>query len=73
VDAKVSVRVNAAELRRQLNRRGLTAAELAAASHVSPATVSHAMNDRSISPGSLRKISETLKGIPECGGGLLTE
>jgi transcriptional regulator with XRE-family HTH domain len=69
----MSVKVKGAELRRKLNRRGLTGADLAEAGGMATATVSHALNDRPISPRSYRKIVETLATFPECGDGLLEE
>jgi hypothetical protein len=62
--AELGVRVNGAELRRQLDRRCLSAADLAALSHLAPATISHALNDRAISPSSLRAIAGALETAP---------
>jgi predicted transcriptional regulator len=72
-DANMSIRMNGAELSRQLNRRGITQADLAEVSGVVPATVSRAINGHPISPRSYRKISEALERVPECGRGLLEE
>lgn len=69
----MAVRLNVAELRLQLARRGLAAADLAALSHLSPATISHALNDRPISPRSLRAIAGALEAAPVCAEQLLAQ
>jgi hypothetical protein len=51
----------------------LTAADLAALSHLSPATISHALNDRLISPMSLRAIAGALNQTPACVEELLAQ
>jgi transcriptional regulator with XRE-family HTH domain len=60
------VKVNPRELRRQISRRGLTAAELAALSHLSPATVRKTLCGRPISPRSLRVIVAAFEESPAC-------
>ena len=65
------VKLNPRELRRQIGRRGLTAAELAALSHLSPATVRKALGGRPISPRSLRAIATALEESPACSDELV--
>ena len=62
----MGVRVNAEELRRQLGRRGLTGSDLAARSGLSPATISHVLGGRSISPRTLLAIAIALEEAPSC-------
>jgi hypothetical protein len=54
------VEVDATELRREMQCRGLTGAELARRAKVSPATISHALNGRRIHPSKLRAIRAAL-------------
>lgn len=54
------VRVRAAELRHQMQQRGLTGAELARRARVAEATISHALNGRRIHPAKLRAIAGAL-------------
>jgi transcriptional regulator with XRE-family HTH domain len=65
------VKLNPRELRRQMGRRGLTAAELAALGHLSPATVRKALCGRPISPRSLRAIATALEESPACPDGFV--
>lgn len=67
----MGVVIHAPELRRQLARRGLTGADLAALSRLSEATVSHALSGRPISPRSLRAIAIALDEAPACASELL--
>jgi transcriptional regulator with XRE-family HTH domain len=51
-------------LRREMARRGLTGAELAAIAGVSAATVSHAQTGRMIDHGTIRKLGRALTVTP---------
>jgi transcriptional regulator with XRE-family HTH domain len=67
----MGVVVNARELRKQMAARGLTSADLAELSRLSPPTVSHALHGRPISPRSMRAIARALDEAPACAGDLL--
>ena len=60
----MGVVINARELRRQLAIRGLTAVELADLSRLSPATISHSLAGRPVSPRTLRAIVRALDEAP---------
>ena len=55
-------------LRREMARRGLTGAELAAIAGVSAATVSHAQTGRMIDHGTIRKLGRALTLTPVIPG-----
>ena len=67
----MGVTIDAQRLRRELARRGLTSVELAAMSHVSAATLSHALSGRAVSPRTLRAIASALQQVPVCADELL--
>jgi transcriptional regulator with XRE-family HTH domain len=54
------VAINTAQLKRQMELRGLSGADLARQAKVAEATVSRALNGRRIQPGTLRAIAEAL-------------
>lgn len=56
----MGLKVNGDELRRQLEIRGLLARDLAELAGLSPASVSHALAGRSISPRTFRAITRAL-------------
>lgn len=55
-------------LRREMARRGLTGAELAAIAGVSAATVSHAQTGRMVDHGTMRKLARALTLTPVMPG-----
>lgn len=55
---------NGAALRRQMQLRGLTAAELAGLAELSPATVSNALAGRGLHPHTYRALAEALTKAP---------
>jgi len=66
---QVGVRLNVSRLRHEMACRGLTGSELAAAAGISTATMSAAMQGRSVSPRTLRKIALALSRTPCVPGG----
>jgi transcriptional regulator with XRE-family HTH domain len=60
----MTVVVNAAQLRRQMARRGLSATELARAAKLSPPTISAALAGRPISATSFSLIGKALMRLP---------
>lgn len=60
----MSVVVDAAQLRRHMARRGLSATELARAAKLSPPTISAALAGRPISATSFSLIGKALMRIP---------
>lgn len=53
----MGVRVNPSRIRFEMARRGLSGNELARLAHVSPATVSMAVNGREVAAGTLAKLA----------------
>jgi transcriptional regulator with XRE-family HTH domain len=64
----MSVTIDADALRRELARRGLTAADFARLSRVSPATLSHALCGRSLSVSTVRCFARALTSAPVLDG-----
>ena len=62
------MRLNVARLRREMACRGLNGAGLAAAAGISTATMSAALQGRSVSVGTLRKIVAALARTPSVPG-----
>ena len=62
------VRLNVSRLRREMAYRGLNGAEVAALAGISTATMSAAMQGRSVSPRTLRKIAAALARAPVVPG-----
>lgn len=60
--------IDADALRRELGRRGMTQAQLAAVAGLSEATVSHAMVGRRIAWTTIRKMARALTAIPTLPG-----
>jgi transcriptional regulator with XRE-family HTH domain len=60
--------VNVDRLRREMLLRGWDGVDLAFHAGVSPATVSHAINGRAVSPTTLRKLAKALVGAPVVAG-----
>jgi transcriptional regulator with XRE-family HTH domain len=58
------VAIDAAGLRRECGRRGLTGAQLAVLSDLTPATISHVLNGRMASYTTVRKLSRVLATTP---------
>jgi plasmid maintenance system antidote protein VapI len=54
------IAIDGTKLLAQMNRRGLSAAQLAKAAHVSPGTISGLMGGRTITPRTARRISAVL-------------
>jgi DNA-binding Xre family transcriptional regulator len=65
---QVGVRLNVSRLRHEMACRGLSGSELAAAAGISTATMSAAMQRRSVSVRTLRKIAAALARIPSVPG-----
>ncbi len=65
----MGVRLNPVRLRHELAVRGLQSVDIARLTGLSAATVSAAMQGRSISPRTLRKIAFTLAREPILPGG----
>jgi transcriptional regulator with XRE-family HTH domain len=63
---RVSLDVDA--LRREMARRGLTGAELAAIAGVAPATISHALNAHRLDHDTIRKLGRALTVTPVVPG-----
>jgi transcriptional regulator with XRE-family HTH domain len=64
----MSSRLNTSRLDRELARRGWTANDLAAASGVSPATISAARRGRPVNHRTLRRIADALVKAPIVSG-----
>jgi transcriptional regulator with XRE-family HTH domain len=60
----MSLRLSRAAIDRACQLRGLTYGQLAQEAGLNPATLSLAMNGRSVAPGTLRKLAEALERIP---------
>lgn len=58
------VRVDGSKLRHELNRRGLTQAELASLAGVDPNTITHAVAGRRLQQPILRRIALALQNTP---------
>lgn len=61
-------RLNVEGLRRELARRGMTQAELAAVAGLAEATVSHALNGRLVEHGTIRALARALTVTPALAG-----
>ena len=64
----MSSRLNRARLDRELACRGWTASDLAAASGISPTTISKARHGRPVKHKTLRRIADTLLKAPMVSG-----
>ena len=64
----MSVAINPDALRRELVRRGLTAADFARLSQVSPATLTHALGGRRLALGTVRSFAKALAAVPVLDG-----
>ena len=64
----MSSRVNRARLDRELACRGWTASDLAAASGISPGTISAARHGRPVNHRTLHRIADTLLKAPMVSG-----
>jgi transcriptional regulator with XRE-family HTH domain len=64
----MSVQVSRDRLDLELSRRGWTAADLALAAQVSPATISGARHGRRVSPRTLRRLASALTDAPTIAG-----
>jgi transcriptional regulator with XRE-family HTH domain len=64
----MNVTIDPAGLRRELGRRGMTAAECAAIAGLSEATVSHAMTGHRVSHVTVRRLARALTVTPTLTG-----
>ncbi len=60
----MTVIIDTEALRHELARRGLTAADFARISRVSPATLSHAFGGRRLAMGTVRSFTKALAAAP---------
>ncbi len=65
---RVGVRLDPAKLDFELARRGITARQLAAQIGVSEVALSHARTGHCIREGTLRRIADGLRAIPQLDG-----
>lgn len=64
----MSARLNSKQLRFEMARRGLTGSELARRAHLSPGTVSQAVNGRRVAPRTMSKLTIALLDIKPISG-----
>ena len=60
--------IGAAQLQRELAKRGLNQVELARLAGVAPATVTHAIHGRPVTPGTVARIARALLRVPVIDG-----
>lgn len=64
----MSARLNSRQLRFEMARRGLTGSELARRAHLSPGTVSQAVNGRPVAPRTMSKLTIALLAVDPISG-----
>ncbi len=64
----MGVALSATQLRRELAKRGLSQAELANLAGVAPATVTHAVHGRPVTPATVARIARALLRVPVIDG-----